>query len=69
MGAVWARLREGEGRRESTRAGVFVPDVRVRRSSPGPRTTDSTLALASSFHDGRAGVAVVPTVEPENLLS
>lgn len=52
-----------------TRAGVFVPEVRERRSSPVPRTIDSTLAFGSSLHDGRAGVAIVPTVEPENLLS
>lgn len=69
MGAVLARPREGEGRRESLRAGVFAPDVRVRFSMPDPRTTDSMLALGSSFQDGRIGVAVVPTVEPENLLS
>lgn len=69
MGAVLARLRDGDGRRESTRAGVFVPEVRERRNNPGPRTTDSTLVFGSSFHDGRAGVAIVPTVEPENLLS
>lgn len=69
VGAVLARLRDGEGRRESTRAGVFVPEVRDRRNSAGPRTTDSILAFGSSFHDGRPGVAIVLTVEPENLRS
>jgi hypothetical protein len=69
VGAVLARQREGEGRRESLSAGVFAPDVRVRFSKPGPRMTDSMLALGSSFQEGRTGVAVVPTVEPENLLS
>ena len=69
VGAVLARLRDGEGRRESTRAGVFLPDVVERRSNPGPRMADSELAFGSSFQVGRAGVATVPTVEPENLLS
>jgi hypothetical protein len=69
VGAVLARLRDGDGRRESTRAGVFLPDVVERRSNPGPRTTDSKLAFGSSVQVGRAGVAIVPTVEPENLLS
>ena len=69
VGAVFARLRDVEGRRESTRAGAFVPEVRERRNSPGPRTAGSTLAFGSSLHDGRAGVAIVPTVEAEDLLS
>lgn len=69
VGAVLARLRDGEGRRESTRPGVFLPDVVERRSSPGPRTIDSELAFGSSFQVGRAGVAIVPIVEAENLLS
>lgn len=69
VGAVLARLRDGDGRREGTRAGVFLPDVVERRSNPGPRTTDSKLAFGSSVQVDRAGVATVPTVEPENLLS
>jgi hypothetical protein len=69
VGAVLARPRDGEGRRERLRAGVFGPDVRVRFNRPGARMTDSMLALGSSFQEGRIGVAVVPTVEPENLLS
>ena len=69
VGAVLARLRDGDGRREGTRAGVFLPDVVERRSNPGPRTTDSRLAFGSSVQVDRAGVATVPTVEPENLLS
>lgn len=48
---------------------MLAPEVRERRSSPGPRTTKSTLASGSSLHEGKAGVVVVPTVEPENLLS
>jgi hypothetical protein len=31
--------------------------------------TVSVLVVGSSLHDGKAGVAIVVTVEPENRLS
>jgi hypothetical protein len=68
-GAVFARPREGEGRRDGTRAGAFAPEVRDRWSFLGARMTVSVLVVGSSLHDGKAGVAIVVTVEPENRLS
>ena len=64
-GAVFERLRDGEGRRERTRAGENVPEVRERRivgrSSKG--------SVASSNKKGRVGVAIVASVVPDNLRS
>jgi hypothetical protein len=64
-GAVLARVREGEGRRESTRAGERVPEVRERWMDG----FGSVVTGECSGRKGRVGVAIVPIVVPDSLLS
>ena len=67
-GAVFARAREGEGRRDKTRAGDNVPEVRERRMEG---FSGIWLSGRDEFSGRKAsvGVAMVPIVVPDNLLS
>jgi hypothetical protein len=63
-GAVFARLREGEGRRESTRAEGRVSEVRERRM-----VVDFSKPAGSSGQLERVGVCNVAIVVPERRCS
>lgn len=63
-----ARARDGEGRRERTRAGDNVPEVRERRIEGFSGTWLSGRG-ESSGRNASVGVAMVPMVVPDNLLS
>jgi len=67
-GAVFARLREGDGRRERTRAGESVPDV-LERQMVGFSMGDAEELVASSTHAERVGVCIVAMVVPERRRS
>jgi hypothetical protein len=68
LGAVFARLREGEGRRERTRAGDRVPDVRERRIV-GFSKIDAAALVGSSGQAERVGVCIVAIVVPDRRRS
>jgi len=67
-GAVFARLREGEGKRESTRAGERVPEVRDRRMV-GFSKIDADALVGSSGQADKLGVCIVAIVVPERRRS
>jgi hypothetical protein len=67
-GAVFARLREGEGRRDRTRAGDRVPEVRERRIAIGFPIKGSASSDGSGQMD-RVGVCIVAIVVPERRRS
>jgi hypothetical protein len=67
-GAVFARLRDGEGRRESTRPGERVPDVR-ERWMVGFSTMDTEELVGSSAQTERVGVCIVAIVVPDRRRS
>lgn len=67
-GAVLARLRDGEGRRERTRAGERVPEVR-ERCIVGFSMSDAELDCGSSGKKESVGVAIVAMVVPDKCLS
>jgi hypothetical protein len=68
-GAVLARLREGDGRRERTRAGERVPDVRERRMVVGFSIIEAAELVGSSTQAERVGVCIVAIVVPERRRS
>lgn len=67
-GAVLARLRDGDGSRESTRTGDSVSDVR-ERWMVGFSRTEFELEFGSSASRGSVGVAMVIIVVPDKCLS
>jgi len=67
-GAVLARFLDGEGRRESTRAGERVPEVRERRIV-GFSKMDADALVGSSGQADRLGVCIVAIVVPERRRS
>lgn len=67
-GAVLARLRDGEGRRDITRAGDSVPEV-SERWMEGFSSIWSSEMCEFSGKKAKVGVAMVPIVVPDNLLS
>ena len=60
-----SRVRECEGRRERTRAGERVTEVRERWMEG----FGSTVTGECSGKKARVGVAIVPIVVPDSLLS
>jgi hypothetical protein len=67
-GAVFARFLEGEGRRESTRAGERVPEVRERRIV-GFSAIDAEELVGSSAQADKVGVCMVAIVVPDKRRS
>lgn len=67
-GAVLERPRDGEGRRERTRAGEMAPEVLERRMV-GFSIMDATELVGSSAHTERVGVCMVAMVVPERRRS
>lgn len=65
---MFARLREGEGRRERTRAGESVPEVLERRMV-GFSTIDTDELDGSSAQTERVGVCIVAIVVPDRRRS
>jgi hypothetical protein len=69
-GAVFARLREGEGRRERTRAGERVPEVLERRIVGVDLSIIETDELdGSSAQTESVGVCIVAIVVPDRRRS
>jgi hypothetical protein len=69
-GAVFARLREGEGRRERTRAGERVPEVLERRMVGVDLSIIDTDELdGSSAQTESVGVCIVAIVVPDRRRS
>jgi hypothetical protein len=61
-----ARERDGEGRRERTRAGDNAPEVRERLME-GTSSVESSCECSGRY--ASVGVAIVPIVVPDSLLS
>lgn len=68
-GAVLERLREGEGRRASTRPGDRVPDVNERRMVDGISKIDEEAFADFSGQADKVGVCIVAMVVPERRRS
>lgn len=68
-GAVLARFRDGEGRRESTRPGERVPEVKERRIVVGCSMNDVEALAGSSGQADKVGVCIVAIVVPERRRS